>query len=192
MDMFFNRRGGRQPQLQSLCFEAYDAVKDVSPATMVFPAFQYEDLQALLDLGQQTQPAWTLVGRFEPKLDAVAVTSFPGFAYATLDRCRSPITHSEQRFQKPLILASLGWTSGLDARGLDSEDQQTTYLRRALEEAESLDIQLVIWYLGRDIEEAPLPAFSSLASMGLFRADGRAKAVWLIWRSYLNRPVAAR
>ncbi len=193
VDMFFNRRGDAAFRtFQSLYFEAYDAVKDVSPATLVFPTFQYEDMQALLDLGQPMQPAWTLVGRFEPKLDAVAVTSFPGFAYTTVEQVpQAYYSQLKTRFQKPLILASVGWTSGPNADGLGSEDQQAAYLRRTMAEAESIGAEVVVWYLGRDIEQAPLPAFSPLSTMGLYRTDGRAKAVWLIWRSYLNRPVVS-
>jgi hypothetical protein len=57
-----------------------------------------------------------------------------------------------------------------------------------MSEAEDLGAIVVIWYLGRDIEDAPVPAFAPLAMMGLVRSDGRPKASWLIWRVYVGRP----
>jgi hypothetical protein len=72
VDMFFNRRGDAAfRSFQSLYFEAYDAVKDVSADTLVFPTFQYENMQALLSLSPPSQPTWALVSRFDPKLRAV-------------------------------------------------------------------------------------------------------------------------
>lgn len=194
VDMFFYRRGDAAfRNFQSLYFEAYDAVKSVSPSTRVFPTFQYESVQAVLGTGEPAQAAWALVGRFEPKLDAVAVSSFPGFAYASVDRL--PANYFSQlktRFQQPLILSSIGWTSGPSLEGASLDGEQASFLRRTMAEAEALQVELVVWYLGRDIEDAPQPAFSPLATMGLYRADGGPKATSLIWRSYLNRPLVSR
>src|SRR3989304_1191311 len=55
----------------------------VSPAPPVFPVFEYEDMLGTLNPGEATLPAWSLVNRFEPKIDMLAVTSFPGFVYAS-------------------------------------------------------------------------------------------------------------
>ncbi|HXH20565.1 MAG TPA: hypothetical protein VNN10_00955 [Dehalococcoidia bacterium] len=190
VDMFFNRRGDAAfRSFQSLYFEAYDAVKDVSPDTLVFPTFQYENLQALLQFGQASQPAWALVPRFEPKIDAVAVSSFPGFAFGRINALpEGYYAQLKTRFQKPLILASIGWTSGPSPEGGNLEGDQAAFLRRALAEAEALGSTLVVWYLGRDVQDDPLPAFAPLATSGLYTADNRAKPAWLIWRTYRDRP----
>ena len=194
VDMFFNRRGDEAfRSFQSLYFEAYDAVKDVSAATLVFPTFQYENMQALLSLGPPSQPTWALVNRFDPKLDAVAISSFPGFAFTRVDRLpQEYFSQLKTRYQKPLIFASIGWTSGPSPEGGSLEGDQATFLRRAMSEAEELGALVVVWYLGRDVEDAPLPAFAPLATMGLIRADGRAKVSWAIWRTYLGRPPGTR
>src|SRR3989338_3346983 len=84
VDMFYVRRGdGAFRNFVSLYFEAYDAAKAVSPDTLVFPVFQYEDMLGILNTGEATLPAWSLVNRFEPKIDMLAVTSFPGFVYTS-------------------------------------------------------------------------------------------------------------
>ncbi len=193
VDMFFNRRGDAAfRNFQSLYFEAYDAVKSVSPSTSVFPTFQYEDLLAILDTGTPTQPAWALVGRFEPKIDAIAVTSFPSFAYSSADRVPADYyTELKSRFNKPLIFASIGWSSGgggPDAAG--GESDQAAFLSRALAQAEALGAEVVVWYLGRDVDPPVTPGFEPLATAGLLRNDGGQKLAWTIWRTYSGRPLA--
>jgi hypothetical protein len=192
VDMFFNRRGDAAfRNFQSLYFEAYDAVKSVSPNTVAFPTFQYENVQGLLLTGEPTQPTWALVPRFEPKIDAVAVSSFPGFTYGSIERLPADYYASlRARFDKPLILASIGWTSGPSTDGGASlETEQATFIRRTMTEAETLGVQLVVWYLGQDVQEGPLPQFAPLSTMGLYRADGGPKASWLIWQAYSQRPI---
>jgi hypothetical protein len=194
VDMFFNRRGDAAfRNFQSLYFEAYDAVKSVSSSTLVFPTFQFEDLQAILDTGQPTQPAWALVGRFEPKIDAIAVTSFPAFAFPNANRLPpdyfGPL---KARYQKPIILASIGWSSvSPDVPPDAGEADQARFLGLALSQAEALDIHLVIWYLGRDVQPPVTPGFEPLATAGLFRSDGEGKAAWSIWQTYVARPYGA-
>lgn len=191
VDMFFNRRGDAAfRNFQSLYFEAYDAVKSVSASTTVFPTFQFENLQGVLNTGEPTQPTWALVGRFEPKLDAVAVSSFPGFTFGSIERLPADYyAELKARFARPLVLASIGWTSGPTADGASLENEQATFLRRVMVEAEALGVELVVWYLGQDVQEGPLPHFAPLATMGLYRGDGRPKASWLIWNAYVERPL---
>ena len=193
VDMFFNRRGDAAfRNFQSLYFEAYDAVKQASPSTQVFPTFQFEDMQATLDTGTPTQPAWALVNRFEPKIDAIAVTSFPSFAFRTPDRMPADYFATlKARFQKPLILASLGWSSTASDFGTDAgEADQARFLGLALSQAESLQMSLVVWYLGQDVDPPVTPGFEPLAGAGLLRPDNSEKAAWSIWRTYVNRPYA--
>lgn len=190
VDMFFNRRGDAGfRNFQSLYFEAYDAVKDVSPATLVFPTFQYESLRAIINTGEAIQPAWPLIGRFEPKIDALAVSSFPGFAYARPEGMAADYyAELRARSQKPLILASIGWSSAAAAGGEGSDQDQASYLSRTLSEAEALGVTLVVWYLGRDLQNTALPAFEPLAATGLRDAGGKPKPSWTVWRIYQARP----
>ncbi|HEY7270794.1 MAG TPA: hypothetical protein VH951_13295 [Dehalococcoidia bacterium] len=191
VDMFFNRRGDAAfRNFQSLYFEAYDAVKSVSPSTAVFPTFQFEDLQAILDTGTPTQPTWSLVTRFEPKIDAIAVTSFPAFTYSSADRVPTDYYAAlKARFQKPIILASVGWSSQTaDVPSDAGEADQARFLGQTLSQAEALQFALVIWYLGEDVAPPVTPGFEPLATSGLLRSDGEGKAAWSIWSTYAARP----
>lgn len=190
VDMFFHRRGDAAfRNFQSLYFEAYDAVKEVSPATLVFPTFQYEDLLGLV--GGSRQPAWSLIPRFEPKIDMVAVSSFPGFVYANVGAI--PANYYSQlraRTDKPIAFVSVGWSS-VPANGtgqVEGEAEQAAFLRRLFREAEQLGAELVVWYLARDPSVTPGAAFMPLASTGLYRADGQPKSAWLVWRELADRP----
>jgi hypothetical protein len=60
VDLYYARRGDAAfRNFVSVYFEAYDAVKEVSPETQVFPTFQYENVLGLLNGG-------ALAGRLEP------------------------------------------------------------------------------------------------------------------------------
>jgi hypothetical protein len=191
VNMFFNRRGDAAfRNFQSLYFEAYDAVKEVSPGTLVFPTFQYEDLLGLL-AGERRQPAWTLVTRFEPKLDMVAFSSFPGFAYEEpSDLPADYYRQIKQRTERPVAFVSLGWSSAVRRAEsmIEAEGAQAAFVERILDEAEALDARLVVWYLARDPTVTPDAGFLPLAATGLHRPDGQPKAAWWAWRGYADRP----
>src|SRR5690606_6086334 len=89
---------------QSLYFQAYDEVKSVSEDTLVFPTFQYENLR--------TTNGWSLVHRFEPKLDLLAVSSYPSSLYPTLEDLPADyFRRLAGRVDKPVAIASAGWSS---------------------------------------------------------------------------------
>jgi len=192
--MFFNRRGDAAfRNFQSLYFEAYDAVKEMSPSTLVFPTFQYEDLQGILRTGESTLPGWSLVTRFEPKIDVLAISSFPGFVYKSAAEVPSEYYRQLRgRFQMPIAFVSVGWSSAPRVDEVQGrEADQASFLRRALAEAEDISAVVFIWYLGRDLTLGPSAGFESLAATGLFDVEGRPKVAWLVWRIYADRPVGA-
>jgi hypothetical protein len=183
VDMIFNRLGDEKfRNFQSLYFEAYDAVKSVSPDTLVFPTFQYEDLLGVLS---GTLPAWSLVDRFDPKIDMLAVSSFPSFVFADANEMPedyyAPI---QQHLIRPLAFVSIGWSSATD------ELDQFEYLSNALRFADQIGAQLVVWYLGRDPLFTPDTAFEPLAKMGLQDSQGRPKQAWSLWSRALQRQIA--
>jgi hypothetical protein len=193
VNMILSRRDdGAFRNFQSLYFETYDAVKELSPATLVFPTFQYEELLGLL-AGESGRPAtWGLVARFEPKMDMLAVTSFPGFVFGSVDDL--PADYYQRlagRSERPLALASVGWTSGTTGAltAAAAEVAQATYLGRLLSAAVELPASLVVWYLGRDPAGAAAAGFDRLATAGLYDAAGEPKTSWGVWRGYAERPL---
>ena len=191
VDMIYRARGdGSFRNFISLYFEAYDAVKSVSADTLVFPTFQYEDMLGLLNTGSPTLPSWSLVNRFEPKIDVLAVTSYPSLVFNSVaDVPLDYYTALEDRLQKPVMFASVGWNSRTaESPALDPADSaQVAYLYRVLSAAENLGARALVWYLGRDPEAMPA-GFEPLAHMGLQDAGGNPKSVWHIWLSALARP----
>jgi hypothetical protein len=189
VDMIYRGRGdGSFRNFLSLYFEAYDAVKSVSEDTLVFPTFQYEDMLGLLNTGSPTLPSWSLVNRFEPKIDALAVTSYPGLVFNTV--AEVPLDYYAAlagRIDRPVVFASVGWSSGQAPVADGVGSAQVTFLYRVLSALDDLDGRMLIWYLGRDPETVP-PGFEPLAHMGMHDAEGNAKTVWRVWRSALARP----
>jgi hypothetical protein len=194
VDMIYRGRGdGSFRNFLSLYFEAYDAVKSVSKATLVFPTFQYEDMLGLLNTGSSTLPSWSLVNRFEPKIDLLAVSSYPSLVFSTVSDL--PLDYYGAlagRLDRPVMFASVGWNSRPDgSASVDPSDSgQIAYLYRVLSAAENLKASALVWYLGRDPEAVPA-GFEPLARMGLHDAAGNPKTVWRIWMSALSRPWAA-
>ena len=188
VNMFFNQRGdGAFRSFQSLYFEAYDAVKEVSPHTLVFPTFQYEVLLGILNTGEKNPPTWGLISRFEPKIDLLAVSSFPGFVFKTASEM--PVGYYGQlqgRSSHPIAFVSLGWGTSSSSPDPDLvlEGEQANFLRRAMAEAENLSARMVIWYLARDPVISPVSGFDPLRTSGLYRLDGRPKLAWMVWRFY--------
>jgi hypothetical protein len=189
VDMLYDRRGdGAFRNFLSLYFEAYDAVKSVSSSTLVFPTFQYESLIGKLTSGEPTQPAWSLVPRFEPKIDMLAVSSFPGLIFAEPGAIPDDYYAAlRERSPHPLGFTSIGWTSDL---GLGGPQGQFDYMSRALAAADALQAKLVVWYLGRDLTPQPASAPQPLSGMGLYDTEGFTKSSWSLWRRHAERPVA--
>src|SRR6185503_20853809 len=191
MDLFYGRRGdGPFRNFQSVYFEAYDAVKRSSPHTLVFPTFQYEGMIGALRSGERAQVAWSLVNRFEPKIDMLAVSSYPFLLYKTPEEIPANYYQALRgRLDRPIAFTSIGWPSS--AEGLDliqAEAAQANFLRRALMDADQLRAGMVIWYLARDPSVDLGANFQPLSTVGLFAADGRSRPGLQLWRLLVDRP----
>ena len=183
----------------SLYFEAYDAVKDVSPETLVFPTFQLEAIENLLSTtGQRARPGgptrWHLALRFEPKVDVLAVTTYPSFVFATPGEIPSDYYDQVRRRSKaPIAIAAMGYSSGEGRDGINegTEQEQEAFLRRVFQDAERLNMAFAVWFASADpafVQEAPLDL---LQHIGLRRADGSPKLAWDVWADEAERPLSA-
>jgi hypothetical protein len=190
VDLFYAAKGDAAfRNFQSVYFEAYDAIKSESQDTIVFPTFQYENMNGILRQ-ESRQPLWSLVTRFDPKIDMLAVSSFPNSVYPVVSQLPADYyTGLKNRSDMPVALTSVGWSSATRPGDIGAEGvaEQTEYLHRLLGQSESSDVRMVVWYLGQDRKlEAGVP--DPLGGMGLFDADAKEKQSCLSWRLYSDRP----
>ena len=180
-------------QFVTLYHEAYRRVKELSPETLIFPTFQLEELQGLLPTSEPYPPQWQLISRFEPRMDLLAVSSYPRLAFPGPNRIPPDYYRRLASYtDRPIAIAAMGYPSGPGGAGTSggSEGQQAAFLRRALDDAEALAMPLVVWFVGRDTTftgEAPLDL---LQQIGLLRQDGTEKPAWPVWRETARRPLA--
>lgn len=192
VDLYYAAKGDAAfRSFQSVYFEAYDAIKSASKDTLVFPTFQYENMNGALNPQSRIGPVWSLVNRFDPKYDLLAVTSFPNSVYPVVSQLPADYyTSLKNRSSKPFALTSVGWSSAARPGDLGAEGvaEQTEYLTRALTQAEAADAKMVVWYLGQD--RTPQPALPDpLAGMGLYDPEGDPKDTTLKWQLQLERPL---
>jgi hypothetical protein len=190
VDLFYAAKGDAAfRNFQSVYFEAYEAIKSESASTKVFPTFQYENMNGILRQ-ESRQPVWSLVNRFDPKIDMLAVSSFPNSVYPVVSQLPADYyTRLKSRSSLPVALTSVGWSSATRPGDIGAEGvaEQTEYLHRLLGQSETIDAQMVIWYLGQDRHlDAGVP--DPLAGLGLFDAEAQEKQSCLSWRIYSDRP----
>jgi len=171
--------------------EAYEAVKAFSPDTLIFPTFQFEELQGLLPVGDPRPPQWHLISRFEPRLDMVAVSSFPSLAFA--DPQLIPPSYYAQipsHTDHPIAISALGYASEPGPEGSVSgatEEKQAQFLQRTLDTASQLQFSMVIWFVGQDPTFESDGGFEEFRRTGLVRENGAEKLAWSIWQSVAVR-----
>jgi hypothetical protein len=192
VDMMHARLGDAAfRNFQSLYFEAYDAVKEESEDTLVFPTFQYENLLGLLTAVGPTLPSLGLLNRFAPKLDRVAVSTYPGFVYGTVGAIPGEYYKGLTHNGAPFLIAATGWSSASRPgdTGNEGEGEQAAFASRLLQDVETLGGEAVVWFLGRDPVTPPAEGFAPLAQMGLFKATGEPKGALGVWRQASQRPL---
>jgi len=176
----------------TLYHEAYKAVKELSPETLVFTTFQLEELQGLLPIDQPYPPQWFLIRRFDAELDLLALSSYPSLVYPSADEVPPGyFSQVEAYTNRPIAISGLGFASE-DADGNEIENAQAVVLQQALREAELLGMPLVIWFAGQDPTFTGEPPFDKLAHIGLLRRDGGEKPAALVWIASLRKELAAQ
>jgi hypothetical protein len=194
VDLYEAARPDDFDNLVSLYFEAYDAVKDISPETLVFPTFQMEAMQNLLLPPGETPTRWYLMLHFEPKMDILAVTTYPSFVFAAPDEI-PPDYYDQLRHYSdvPMAVAAMGYSSGPGRDGINegTEEEQEAFLRRVLRDARHLNMVFVVWFASADPPFVQEPPLDLLQHIGLRRADGSPKPAWQVWEQEAGRPLAA-
>jgi hypothetical protein len=195
INMYYEQQPDDFDNFVSLYFEAYDAVKEISPETLVFPTFQLEAMQNLLSPDSESVPEWSLLQKFEPKLDLVAVSTYPSFVFDSPDGIPSNYFSQIKSYtSKPIAIASAGYSSGPGRDGLNegTETNQAAFVRRLLLEADTLEMPFVVWLAGCDPAVPADPPFDLYAHTGLRRSDGSPKPAWQAWAQQAARPLEVK
>jgi hypothetical protein len=177
-------------QFLTLYAEAYDAVKDISPDTIVFPTFQLEEMHGLLPLGEPRAPQWSLIPRFAPRLDLVGLSVYPDSVFQDPQRVpREYLSRALDYADVPVAIAEMGYTSNTPRQDVQGEDLQALFLARMLQDAERLRMPLAVWFVGQDPTFTGAPPFDQLAGLGLLSADGNDKRAWEVWQDSAQNPL---
>ncbi|MCI0777551.1 MAG: hypothetical protein J4N95_05170 [Chloroflexi bacterium] len=173
--------------------QAYEVVKEISPETLVFPTFQFEELQGRLPFQDPLPPQWHLISRFEPRLDILAISSYPDIVFPSADEIpESYYAQLSLYTDRPIAIAGMGYSSRAseDISRTKAEESQAAFLRRTLDNAQQLDMPFVVWFVSQD------PSFTGdsaldLGNSGLIQQDGTPKPAWDIWHTASLRPLQA-
>ncbi|MBI4570858.1 MAG: hypothetical protein HY723_02825 [Chloroflexi bacterium] len=179
--------------LLTLYAETYDAVKERSPETLVFPVFQLERLKGILASDEPYLPQWALFERFEPRLDLVALSSYPSLIFASPAHI-PPSYYAEvlDHTDRPVALAGIGYSSETGpGASASTEEDQAAFVHYVLQSAGELEMPLVVWFVGQDPTFTGTPPFDLLQHIGLVRQDGTEKPAWTEWEAVARRPYVA-
>ncbi len=174
--------------------DAYRAVKEASPETRVFVTLQYEELLGVIPWLPPHVPRWELLDDFAGRLDLVAISSFPSFAFAVARKVPPDYyLQLAERTDAPLAFLPVGFAGAPGRDGVNSSTtaEQRRFLQRLLVDADALPVELLVWYLGRDPAYEVAPPADLLASTGLRDAQDAPKEAWSIWEQAVSRPLAA-
>ena len=191
INLYLDKNKESLADFASLYAEAYDRVKEISPETQVTVTFQYEDLQAILPTEDKHFSDWPLLQEFDPRLDVMAISTYPSFAFDTPAAIPDNYYSQLRAFtDRPIVIAEMGYSSAAGVQGINdgTEEEQDAFEKRALTEAQSLRMPFVIWFAGWDpafAKDTPLEVFQHI---GLRRTDDTEKPAWQTWVEAARRP----
>ncbi len=163
----------------------YDAIKAVSPATVVYTTFQYELLEGLGSHNGWSYPAdWRPVDDLVDtgRLDALGFTSYPYFEYDNPDEI--PGDYYEriaEHWSGPVLFSEIGWLGGESPPYSGGETEQAEFIARFFQLTESLELYYAVWLFLHDWDgQDSQPAFRFI---GLRENDGSPRLADEVWRS---------
>ncbi len=193
INMFADRAPAAQfDSYLSLYHEAYTLAKGLRPQMLVFPTFQLEDL--LGDLTEVHPPRWELIDRFGGEMDVLAISSYPYLTdLGSAPELRSDYyTQLTEQFPGKIMIAETAYPSAPSegSNVIGTEEDQTLYLLRLLEEANANGFVAVVWLAAFNPSFSGTGGTSVLRDVGLRAADGANKVAWAYWEEWVRRPLA--
>ncbi len=194
MNLYFDKNRDDLDNFKSLYAETYDRVKEISPDTQVTVTFQYEDLQGLLPTQDSHFAEWPLLRAFDPRMDVTAISTYPSFYFSSVSSIPENYYSQIRGFtDQPIVIAEMGYSSAPGPQGVNggTEPEQAAFVRRAIDEAETLSMPFVVWFAAWDPAYAQDSAFSVFQHIGLIRQDNSEKPAWSDWLKASKRPYEA-
>ncbi len=191
MNLYYDKNKDDLANFIALYAEAYDRVKEISPNTQVTVTFQYEDLQGILPTEDKHFADWQLLKAFDPKLDVMAISTYPSFAFNAASAIPDNYYSQLRAFtDRPIVIAEMGYSSAAGAQGINNgtEQEQAAFVKRALQEAQTLRMPFVVWFAGWDPAYAHDTPFGVFQHIGLRREDDSEKPAWQQWADAARRP----
>jgi hypothetical protein len=191
MNLYYAQNQEDFENFETLYAQAYEAVKAKSPGTQVTVTFQYEDLQGLLPREDRHFAEWQLLDAFEPRTDFTAISTYPSFAFPNAAAIPQNYYSQLTAFtHKPIAIAEMGYSTTIGAQGVNNgtEEDQSAFVDRILDEAQALDMPFVVWFAIWDPTYARDTAFGAFQSIGLLRDDDSEKPAWQHWETNARRP----
>ncbi len=178
----------------SLYNEVYSIVKEMSPETVVFPTFHYEEFLGTLPWNPH-KPDWELIQRL--RMDAFAITTYPYMVCGMEDIPGDYYTRIRTYTSLPLIIAESGFASqccGKTIKDLHgSEEAQVNFLLFLLESIEDMNPLLWVYWSLYDYEPLSWGGTDKndvFNSIGLHDADRSPKPAFYVWKSIFDLPVS--
>lgn len=191
VNMLRDRSPDQYEAFLSLYKEAFAVAREANPATKIFPAFQLEDLEGLLD--RRHEPQWDVLEDFRGWMDVLAVTTYP---YLTGVRSAAEIRHDyysqlSERFTGEVMILEAGYASAPvpGQPNLGTERDQQQFLERLLADAEANGFSAVIWFAALDPLFVTQGPAAVLKDIGLRKSDGANKLAWETWETWARRPL---
>jgi hypothetical protein len=168
---------------------AYDAIKVLSPETLVGPVFQYERLSGKGTFNQWTTPQWgALDGHDLSKMDIIGITLYPWLGVATpeevADDYLSPLL---QRIgDKPIAITETGWPGanlGLETAWEQSPEALIRFIEVLRRILEPVNLKILNWlHLYQLVPTANNESFwQAFSSISLRDYEGNKRPVYDVW-----------
>ena len=190
----FDRSAAEYEAYLGVYREVYDVVKQVSPRTLVFPTFQYEQLLGVTPWEIAHPPRWERLEEFGERLDLVAIATFPSLVHEVARNIPADYyAQLRDHTNLPIAFAAVGFSSAQGPGGINSStpDEQRRYLVCLLADAEALQSPFVVWYASRDPQFVSDLPIELLRSSGLLDTAGQPKDAWPVWADAAQRPYRA-